>query len=212
MKVEDLINVLQQHDKDADVTFVSSYPDDVQGFFLDFVSKGINKSDNCVVLWPKCDLWPKYPNRMQQMVFEFMKAVGLPLHYDSTPGFEWLSQKDFTRLVALVDEEVNDEFIENMLHLQTLCSIDGYATYEQKFEVWAEVIDAVVDTIVVVFNTLNSMGVDIMPFFNEVQRANMSKIGGPIRESDGKRLKPPGWRPPDIKRILRKMVINKFKV
>lgn len=33
-------------------------------------------------------------------------------------------------------------------------------------------------------------------FWVEVQRANMAKVGGPVR-ADGKRLKPDGWRGPD---------------
>lgn len=38
--------------------------------------------------------------------------------------------------------------------------------------------------------------VDFAPFWREIQRANMAKVGGPIR-ADGKRLKPAGWTPPD---------------
>lgn len=44
-------------------------------------------------------------------------------------------------------------------------------------------------------------GVDLLPFFMEVQRANMAKKDGPIRE-DGKRLKPPGWQPPQIATMI----------
>lgn len=208
MKVSELIEVLEQHNKDAEVTFVASKPQDVEAFHLDFVSSGKENDENRVVLWPKCDLWPKYKNRMQQQVYEFMKAVGLPMPHENDPGFERLTQKDFDRLINLVNEEVNDEFIENMYHLKCLCSIDGYATDEQKFEVWVQIIDAICDTIVVVFNSMNSMGLDIKPFFNEVQRTNMAKLNGPIRESDGKRLKPPGWKPPNISGIL-KRIVNK---
>jgi len=39
-------------------------------------------------------------------------------------------------------------------------------------------------------------GIPLEEFWVEVQRANMDKVGGPIR-ADGKRLKPPGWRGPD---------------
>lgn len=41
------------------------------------------------------------------------------------------------------------------------------------------------------------LGVELAPFFEEVHRTNMLKADGPIRE-DGKRLKPPGWKPPRI--------------
>jgi predicted HAD superfamily Cof-like phosphohydrolase len=44
--------------------------------------------------------------------------------------------------------------------------------------------------------------VDIEPFFEEVHRSNMAKVGG-TRRPDGKWLKPPDWQPPDLTRILR---------
>ena len=37
---------------------------------------------------------------------------------------------------------------------------------------------------------------------NEVSRSNLEKRGGP-KDANGKQLKPPGWKPPDIERILR---------
>jgi predicted HAD superfamily Cof-like phosphohydrolase len=46
-------------------------------------------------------------------------------------------------------------------------------------------------------------GIDGTPIAQEVHRTNMEKAGGPVR-ADGKRLKPPDWRPPDIGAELRK--------
>lgn len=43
----------------------------------------------------------------------------------------------------------------------------------------------------------DGLGVDLRPFFKEVHRTNMLKTSGPIRE-DGKRMKPPGWKPPRL--------------
>jgi len=48
------------------------------------------------------------------------------------------------------------------------------------------------------------LGIDLMPFYEEVHRTNMAKLGGPKRE-DGKQLKPPGWEPPRIGEILKEM-------
>lgn len=70
---------------------------------------------------------------------------------------------------------------------------------------WAEVIDAICDITFVIHNCSNAMGVDIEPFFDEVWQANMRKANGPLRE-DGKRLKPPGWQPPRIEEMLRKLL------
>lgn len=46
-----------------------------------------------------------------------------------------------------------------------------------------------------------AFGVDIAPLFAEVHASNMKKTTGPVR-ADGKRLKPPGWQPPDVKGLL----------
>lgn len=68
-----------------------------------------------------------------------------------------------------------------------------------------EAIDGCIDTLVVTYGTLEDIGVDAEPFFDEVHRANMAKAGGPVR-ADGKRLKPPGWTPPDIAGVLARML------
>lgn len=62
-------------------------------------------------------------------------------------------------------------------------------------------IDSLVDLIYVILGTAVAWGIDLDPYFWEVQRANMDKAGGPKR-ADGKVLKPEGWRPPDIEGIL----------
>lgn len=64
-----------------------------------------------------------------------------------------------------------------------------------------EAIDGLCDVIVVVLGTAVEFGIDLQPFWDEVHRTNMAKVGGPVRE-DGKRLKPEGWEPPDIAGIL----------
>jgi predicted HAD superfamily Cof-like phosphohydrolase len=50
--------------------------------------------------------------------------------------------------------------------------------------------------------TAAHLGVDVRPFFDEVHRSNMAKLGGPVRD-DGKIQKPEGWRPPDIAGLYR---------
>lgn len=50
--------------------------------------------------------------------------------------------------------------------------------------------------------TRHYFGIPRVPILKEVQRANMEKMGGPVR-ADGKLLKPPGWRAPDIAGVLR---------
>jgi predicted HAD superfamily Cof-like phosphohydrolase len=62
--------------------------------------------------------------------------------------------------------------------------------------------DALIDLEYVILGTHIEMGVDSDPLWSEVQRANMEKQGGPMRD-DGKVLKPAGWKAPDIAGKLR---------
>ena len=57
-------------------------------------------------------------------------------------------------------------------------------------------IDGMCDLIYVVCGSAVAAGVDLDPHFEEVHRANMTKLRGPKRE-DGKQLKPADWQPPD---------------
>jgi predicted HAD superfamily Cof-like phosphohydrolase len=63
--------------------------------------------------------------------------------------------------------------------------------------------DGMADLDYVVEGTRLEFGIDGAPIAAEVHRANMTKKGGPIAPN-GKRLKPPGWTPPDIAGELRK--------
>jgi len=71
---------------------------------------------------------------------------------------------------------------------------------------WTGMIDAICDILYVSMWAANAMGIDIDPFFKLVQDSNMSKLGPDgkpiVRESDGKILKPEGWKAPDISGLL----------
>jgi predicted HAD superfamily Cof-like phosphohydrolase len=60
-----------------------------------------------------------------------------------------------------------------------------------------EFADALADIDYVIEGARIEMGIDGGPIADEVHRTNMAKTNGPVRE-DGKRMKPPGWTPPDI--------------
>ena len=66
----------------------------------------------------------------------------------------------------------------------------------------AGIADACADLIYVVVGQALAYGIDLRPVWAAVQQANMAKIGG-HRRADGKVLKPKGWTPPDIARVLR---------
>ncbi len=64
-----------------------------------------------------------------------------------------------------------------------------------------EIGDGIADSIVVLIGTALHYGIPLDDIWDEVHKTNMAKKDGPIRE-DGKRLKPAGWQPPDVKGIL----------
>src|SRR5438093_11516610 len=57
------------------------------------------------------------------------------------------------------------------------------------------------DLLYVIYGTAVSCGIDLEPVFREVERSNMSKVGGHKR-ADGKWVKPPGYSPARIQPIL----------
>jgi len=59
------------------------------------------------------------------------------------------------------------------------------------------------DLLYVVYGTAVSCGIDMEPVFQEVQRSNMTKVGGYKRE-DGKWVKPSTYSPANIRPILEK--------
>lgn len=69
-----------------------------------------------------------------------------------------------------------------------------------------EIADGLADLIYVLVGTAIEYGMPLDRIWDEVQRANMSKVdpvtGKVIKDSQGKVLKPPGWREPDIAGIL----------
>jgi predicted HAD superfamily Cof-like phosphohydrolase len=59
-----------------------------------------------------------------------------------------------------------------------------------------------VDLIYVVVGTLVALGLPLLPFWRDVQRANMQKEKNP---NGGKPIKPEGWEGPNPQRILRNL-------
>jgi len=67
--------------------------------------------------------------------------------------------------------------------------------------------DALVDILYVTYGAASVMGIDLDPFWDEVQKANAAKGDGPIDEY-GKRRKPEGWTPPDIEGVLHRVLFE----
>ncbi len=108
----------------------------------------------------------------QLMVEEFHRAFNLTV--GETPAI-----RDPELRIRLLEEEVA-EFAE--------ASRDGDLV---------GAIKELCDICYVAFGAAVTMGIDIEPFFELVQESNMSKVGGKLRE-DGKMLKGPNYRPPNL--------------
>lgn len=72
-----------------------------------------------------------------------------------------------------------------------------------------EVIDGCCDVIVVTTGTLSAFGVPDDPCQMEVDQSNLRKFGpGSFRRDDGKWMKPPDWRPPNIREALNRQGVQ----
>lgn len=119
-------------------------------------------------------------NRMQLQVEEFFRTIGQEI------GTEPKLNDPILR-VALIREEA-DEVIASIDKQDFLGAIDGLC-----------------DLLYVTFGAAVAWGIDIEPFFDEVHKRNLTKVGGPKDPVTGKQLKPTGWVPPDHEPILRYM-------
>jgi predicted HAD superfamily Cof-like phosphohydrolase len=115
-------------------------------------------------------------------VKEFQTAVGQ--NVSEVPEFPDENERVLRR--KLLKEEVEEYF-------------DG----EDKDDL-ENVAKELADIIYIVCGTAASYGIPLDRVFEAVHSSNMAKLvdGKPIRREDGKILKPEGWTPPDIKKIL----------
>jgi predicted HAD superfamily Cof-like phosphohydrolase len=70
-----------------------------------------------------------------------------------------------------------------------------------------EIADALADIVYIAYGTAVSYGIPLDEIFDEVHSSNMSKLGDdgkPVYRDDGKVLKGPRYRPPNVQSILEK--------
>lgn len=89
-------------------------------------------------------------------------------------------------------------------------TLEAYSARDGSVESTAEIIDGAIDLIYVATGLIHALGFDPQPFWDEVQRSNMSKFdqlpdGTYIvhRRDDGKIMKGPNYFKPDLERIVR---------
>ncbi len=121
-----------------------------------------------------------------EKVREFHKAFGLPAL--ETPQ-EPKENRTHLRL-SLIEEEL----------LELYEAIPALANPNL-----VDVADALTDLLYVVYGMGLEFGIDLDKCFEEVHNSNMSKLGSdgkPIHREDGKVMKGPNFRAPDLKKVL----------
>lgn len=118
-----------------------------------------------------------------ERVKDFMNSFGQKVRLKP-----FLVDKDVSNLrLKLIKEEVSE--LEQAIEQDNLI----------------EIADALTDILYVVYGAGATYGIDLDECFKEVHRSNMSKLdskGNPIYREDGKVLKGPYYKPPDLESIL----------
>ena len=124
-------------------------------------------------------------NYLMEDVAAFHKACDVPV--STTPHI--LSQDREDLRVKLIAEEINSELIPAMRAGNLV-----------------EIADGIADAIYVLVGAALEYGIPLDQVWQEVHSANMKKVdpdtGKVTKRSDGKILKPLGWKPPNIKSAL----------
>lgn len=115
----------------------------------------------------------------------FHRLFGLPSR--RTPGTDGVPDELLRLRVDLIREEA-EEFAD--------------AAAQRDLQAMA---DALADLVYVTYGAAVTLGIDLDDVVAEVHESNLTKLGPdgrPVMRGDGKVLKPPGYRPPDVERVL----------
>ncbi len=128
------------------------------------------------------------------MVLEFHKVYGVPVDVEMTEELVNLRQK----LISEEDDEVYQE-----LHPDEDVFETGFTrpTFYDKAKLTKEL----ADLMYVVIGTAVTFGLPLEEVFAEVHKSNMSKLGEdgkPIYREDGKVMKGPNYKEPDLGRFF----------
>lgn len=124
---------------------------------------------------------------------EFMLAMRKRV--SDMPG-EAVVKEDVELAIRLIDEEVNDELIPMLAR---------WVRGHRNLDTLAGILDGAVDSVYVIYQACNTMGLQFDQAWELVQKSNMAKRqpdGTVHYRADGKVLKPEGWQPPKIKELL----------
>jgi predicted HAD superfamily Cof-like phosphohydrolase len=153
-----------------------------------------------------------------ELTREFHRAVGHPVANQPRTSIPEdrlklranLIASEFAELIAaLAGYAGSDPFIEFLKRTVTdvlVNNLFGPDGLRRGMEVdLVEVARQIADLHIVVSGTALEFGIPEPAVIEEVHAANMRKVGGPKRE-DGKQLRPEGWEPPNVARVLEEAV------
>ena len=134
-------------------------------------------------------------NNREDVVAQFHKVFKAPLDE------EWSNDNLSLRLRLMKEEmkEIEDE-IKYIITVNTLLSKCS-KIYEPAPEEKAKLLKEMADLQYVLSGTAVALGLDLQTAFNRVHASNMSKLddnGKPIFREDGKVLKGPNYKEPDL--------------
>jgi predicted HAD superfamily Cof-like phosphohydrolase len=130
---------------------------------------------------------------IREQVAEFHRAIGAGV--ETTP--RGLSREKLELRLSLIAEE----FVELLVAAGYFIGPEGVMRNPMGRFDMVEVADALGDLDYVCEGFRLELGIDGRPIAAEIHRTNMAKVNGPLR-ADGKRLKPEGWLPPDVRGLL----------
>lgn len=149
----------------------------------------------------------------QKLIEEFMLKAGQELPIAPTSDIDLETRKLRAKLIleeAL--ETINDGlglavFFETGLPEGSFeASVRDVTFQEFDNTDLIELADGVADLLYVSYGTASTCGVDMEPVFDEVHKSNMSKFIDGYKDSSGKWIKGPSFRPPDIKTVIEKQM------
>lgn len=141
-----------------------------------------------------------YKNNQQNDVLEFMVACGQATIADQ----EATTSNPLSAAHRLSNRAVMD-LRRNLL----LEEVQEYVDADNENDV-VSLVDGLIDIVYIVQGTLVELGVDFQECWDEVHSSNMTKIdpetGKVEKREDGKILKPPSYRRPDLRSVVRRGV------
>jgi len=152
---------------------------------------------------------------MEEMVYEFTADTGYPIPKQITglpdKSCEFIAEKVISEIVELLEAlEMSDMEIEEFVNAAIHKDRTKYREIpSNRFEILGERVDACVDMIYYILDTLTKNGINIHPFFENVHNANMSKkVNGVYnRDETGKITKPVGFIPPNMGNVAHRAMV-----